>query len=86
MMQPGDLIEWTYRQTGDLVFQYEMLWSTPMNRWVPIGSGLVHTLISISDEQITWLNENGCFHARVDNALPGQADMMQARVLPRARG
>ena len=67
-MKPGDIIEWVYKQTDKLVAEDEELWSTPMSRWVPIGSSLVHTLISINDERISWLNEKGLFHARVDDA------------------
>ena len=86
MMQPGDMIEWTYEQNGQLVDEHEMLWSSTTKRWMPIGSSLVHTLVSINGVQITWLNEEGCFHARVDDA---QSDLLVSdwrRVLPRARG
>ena len=78
-MKPGDLIEWTYRQTGDLVFQYETFWSTPMNCWVSIGSRLVHILVSINDEHITWLNEEGCFYARVNDTSVLPVQVSRAR-------
>ena len=67
VMRPGDLIEWTYTHNNQLVVKREMLWSTPMNRWVPIGSGLVHTIVSIDKKRIAWLNEEGCFHACVND-------------------
>lgn len=66
-MKLGDRIEWTYKRNGRLVTGREQLWSTIMNCYVPIGSSLIHTLVSIDDEQITWVNEEGCFHARVDD-------------------
>ena len=68
-MNPGDLIEWTYTHNNQLVIERETLWSTLMKRWVPIGSGLIHTLISIDDERITWMNEKGLFHARVGDSV-----------------
>lgn len=84
-MKPGDIIEWVYKQTDKLVAEDEELWSTPMSRWVPIGSSLVHTLISINDERISWLNEKGLFHARVDDAKALGADFARRPVVPRAR-
>lgn len=67
-MVPGDLIEWVYKSSHMVVDKDEEMWSTLMHDWVPIGSGLVHTLISIDNEQITWMNEEGLFHARTDDA------------------
>ena len=83
-MQPGDQIEWAYKRDGSIVIEHDMLWSTPMNRWVPIGSGLVHTLVSIDGEQIMWLNREGCFHARVDDIMAARGVFSGLRVLPRA--
>ena len=69
-MNPGDFIEWTYESDGNLVVESEVLWSTPMHRFVPIGC-VNNLLISIHDEGdkkiITWLNDKGLFHARVDD-------------------
>ena len=67
-MNPGDIIEWTYKQSGQLVDRIETLWSATMNRYVLIGSSRVHTLISINGECIMWLNEKGLFHARVNDS------------------
>ena len=85
-MIPGDLIEWTYKRNGRRVINREQLWSTLMKRWVPIGSSLVHTLVSIDGEQITWMNEEGLFRARVDDTCgEGQYGEFR-RVIPRACG
>ena len=81
---PGDIVEWAYKRDGSIVIEHDMLWSTPMNRWVPIGSGLVHTLVSIDGEQIMWLNREGCFHARVDDIMAARGVFSGLRVLPRA--
>ncbi len=35
-LKPGDIIEWTYQDTI-AVFHYELLYSTPMGTYVPIG-------------------------------------------------
>ena len=84
-MKPGDLIEWTYSQTGDLVFQYETFWSTPMNCWVSIGSRLVHILVSINDEHITWLNKEGIFYAQVDDSVNRTTLNHTGGVVPREK-
>ena len=85
-MQPGDMIEWVYKQTNEFIAEDETLWSTLMQRYVPIGSNFVHILISIDNEQLTWLNEEGCFHARMDDTLfEGMAQGLSS-VLPRAYG
>ena len=85
-IKPGDLIEWTYETTGHLVSTGEMLWSAPLERWVPIGSNLIHLLISIDDDHLMWLNREGLFHARVDDTTAGGGNWRGLRVVPRARG
>ena len=64
-LAPGDMIEWTYKWNGELILSGWMLWSTPLQRWVPIGSEQVHLLISITQDTIVWLNDKGLFHACV---------------------
>ena len=85
-MIPGDLIEWTYKRNGRRVINREQLWSTLMKRWVPIGSSLVHTLVSIDGEQITWMNEEGLFRARVDDTQNAFWMSGAETVVPRACG
>jgi hypothetical protein len=65
-MKPGDLIEWVYKSDSQPVDEDEKLWSTPMQRWIPIG---VHPMmfISMTDEFYTWLTPEGLFHACVDD-------------------
>ena len=78
-MKPGDIIEWTYEYNNKPVARREILWSTCMNRWAPIGSGLVHVLVSIDKEQISWLNEEGCFYARVNDTSVLPVQVSRAR-------
>jgi len=85
-MKPGDLIEWVYRSDDKIVSSGEELWSTPMVQWVPIGSSMLHLLVSITDEHISWFNEKGFFHARVDDTHGALRVRMDGLVLPRARG
>lgn len=85
-LKPGDIIEWVYKRTGTLVSEREALWSTLMKRYVPIGSALVHTLISIDGEQITWVNVEGCFHASMDDVMDGLTLESEWPVLPRTCG
>jgi hypothetical protein len=84
-MKPGDLIEWVYKRNSQPVRENEQLWSTPMNRWIPIG---VHPmmLISITDEFYSWLTPEGLFHARVDDMATNNRRERELRVVPRARG
>jgi len=85
-MKPGDFIEWVYKNNMALVVSDEELWSTPMQAWVPVGSSMLHLLVSITDEHISWFNENGFFHARVDDTIAGPGTYRFIEVLPRARG
>jgi len=85
-MKPGDLIEWAYKGNNELVVSDEELWSSPMQAWVPIGSNMLHLLVSITDEHISWFNEKGFFHARVDDTCSGFGSRRLWSVLPRARG
>lgn len=84
-MQPSDMIEWTYKRNGRRVINREQLWSTLMKQWVPIGSGPIHTLISIDGERITWMNEEGCFCACMDDFEPTAAALTYGQVVPRKR-
>jgi len=85
-MKPGDLIEWAYRSNDKIVFPNEELWSTPMQAYVPIGSNMLHLLVSITDEHIYWFNEKGFFHARVNDAHRLRNVLWLEQVVPRARG
>lgn len=82
-LKPGDRIEWAHKQNGNSVIKNETLWSSTMNHYVPIGSSLVHTLVSIDDGQITWVNEEGCFHARVDDTSVTPSQTIRGHVVPR---
>lgn len=68
-MNPGDIIEWVYKSSCNAVDCNERLWSSTMERCVPIGSELTHTLVSIVKEQICWLNERGLFTARANDVF-----------------
>ena len=61
-MKPGDMIEWVYKRTNELVVgSDEKFWSTLMKQWVPIGEKSL--LISITDVEYTWLCSEGLFCA-----------------------
>ena len=85
-IKPGDIIEWTYKKTGHLVVEDEMLWSTLVESWCQIGSDLVHTCIACDGETITWLNSKGLFHARVDDIWVRWDKWNANWVVPRACG
>ena len=74
-IRPGDAIEWYYThphnrapvRKDDRVRNTDQLASLDddgNNRWLPIGGNMFHLLVSIDDEWISWLNEEGYFRAR----------------------
>jgi len=84
-IKPGDLIEWVYEHDNELVVENEELWSRIEQRYVPIGSNLVHMCISVDDEMILWLNEKGLFHTRVDATSRQPWTKPHCVVVPRAK-
>jgi len=52
-MKPGDMIEWRYESSDKPIARDEYVWSSVMNRWLPIGG--VHLLISRDNDELTWL-------------------------------
>ncbi len=73
-MDTGDILKWTYldKQRWEPVPEEEWLWSTLENRYVPIGSGLVHFLVYIDSVKISWMNALGYFEAYRDNFYAGK--------------
>lgn len=84
-MNPGDLIEWVYENSHKVVGENEELWSTPMKCYAPIGSSLVHIIISIDKEHIVWMNEEGLFHMRVYDVLTNERLAYANVVVPYTR-
>ena len=84
-MKSGDMIEWMYKFSGELVHKDETLWSSVMERFVPVGSEMVHFLVSVNDETYSWINENGLFHARVDDAERRAGVSAGSGIVPRTR-
>lgn len=66
-MVPGDQIEWFYADNDERVQPGELLWSSIDEKYVPIGSSLVHTLISIEDDDMIFMNPRGIFKARTND-------------------
>jgi hypothetical protein len=64
-MKPGDLIEWVYKYNSSTVSSDEFLWSSTMKDHVPIGG--INLLVLVDENKITWVNDKGLFHARVDD-------------------
>jgi hypothetical protein len=81
-VKPGDLIEWVYTSDQAPVVPEEHLWSSSLDRWVPIWG--VALLVGNADGILTWVSDKGLFHARADDAR--QRRMGQPRVVPRAVG
>jgi hypothetical protein len=86
VIKPGDLIEWAYEATDRPVSVDERLWSTPLQRYVPIGSDMIHMLVAVDSDHIMWFNSRGLFHARVDDTEPWLTRLITLEVIPRKRG
>lgn len=84
-MKPGDQIEWVYEPIGKRVVNNETLWSSTMRCWAPIGSRLIHTLVSIDKNRITWMNEKGLFHAHVNDSEASMTAMTTHETFPRVQ-
>jgi hypothetical protein len=82
-MKPGDFIEWVYKSNNVVVPHDEMLWSTLMQKWVPI-TGLIE-LVALTDDAIVWLCDNRLFRARSVDTLAGQGNTPCAAAVPRRR-
>ncbi len=82
-MKPGDMIEWIYKSSGNVVVPDEEIWSTPMKRWVPIGGQAL--LISIVKDVYVWLSDKRLFHARVDDTFTAHSSLSTVRVVPRTK-
>jgi hypothetical protein len=85
-IKPGDLIEWIYEGSYKLVSHDEKLWSTLLQRYVPIGSELVHILIAVDNDRLVWLNSKGLFHANIADARTNVRTNAARWVVPRSRG
>lgn len=77
------MIEWTYKVSKTLVGKNEQLWSAVEERYVPVGSGMIHLLVSINDETYSWLNKRGLFHARVGDSERRTGAFADDQIFPR---
>jgi hypothetical protein len=84
-MKPGDLIEWVYQYNSQPVDENAQLWSTSMQRYIPIGVQPA-VLISITDEFYTWLTQKGLLHVHVDDAKAPVRYRITSLVVPRVVG
>lgn len=66
-MKPGDLIEWVYTYNEKPVLLDEMLWSSVLERRVPIGG--VALLVALYDGKMIWFSDKGLFRAREDDIM-----------------
>jgi hypothetical protein len=83
-VKPGDLIKWINEATDQHISVDEELWSTPLCRYVPIGSKFVHMLMAIDNDHITWFNSRGIFYAHVDDTVCGGLLQRNIVIIPRA--
>ena len=83
-IKPGDVIEWVYVIDGVRVVHNEQCYSSTMERWIPIGGGMI--VISIVGSVIYFLRKEGLFHACVDEAPGGLCRGNLDQVVPRVRG
>jgi len=89
-INPGDLIEWTYSYNNKLVVKYETLWSTIENKFVPIGSEMIHACVACDSIAYAWYNKKGLFRARFSDTpyrphSKSRIELLGYRVIPRER-
>lgn len=65
-IKPGDLFQWIYTYTNQLVDEGEVIYSYIMKKWV-LCSGLC-LCVSINDNIIYWVSDKGFFGAQTDEA------------------
>lgn len=75
MIKPGDIIEWKYKQ-GTPANLDETIWSTTMERWVPVGRAMVHLLVASVDGTIMWINPAGLFTAEFESDVAGDSSII----------
>lgn len=68
-MNPGDLIEWVYKHDGTVVDKDEIIYSSIMKQWVPVGG--IAILVSYVERKYTWLSEKGLFHLHKEDMWSG---------------
>jgi hypothetical protein len=84
-MKPGDFIEWVYKSNNSVVRRHRMMWSTLMQKDVPIGG--LNLLVALTGDTMVWLCDKGLFHARVDDTYGTPERLGRAEaVVPRALG
>ena len=81
-MKPGDMIEWVYVWSGEIVND-DRLFSSTMEKYVDITGPAL--LISIKDNVYMWLNNEGLFHARVNDSKMKWMSKWMLKFVPRVR-
>jgi len=61
--KPGDLFQWHY-DDNECACRYDPMWSDLMKEWIPLNSGNLQLLISITKDEISWLNGENFQYAR----------------------
>jgi hypothetical protein len=75
-VKAGDLFCWKRVAGGD-VDPREMLWSSSMAQYVPIG-GLC-LFVALDGDQIVWLGNEGLFHVSEEDSTLGDVQIEQAQ-------
>lgn len=66
-IKPGDFVDWIYRTSRQLVSENEEIWSSTMMSFVPVGKSIIHIVVDIDDNEITWINGKGLFSSKIDS-------------------
>lgn len=67
---PGEIIKFVYLTPGGNdkdVHDKELLWSSRMERWIPIGSNLTHVILSVDKHELFIQNEKGTWTLSSDD-------------------
>jgi hypothetical protein len=77
----GDAFEFVYYDK-ESVSKEEILWSSIERKWISCWG--LHVLIAKSEDVVTFANQKGCFHARVDHTTGDRFELPNPLLLPRA--
>lgn len=81
-MKPGDMIYWIYEKSGQPVEPQTELWSSTCEDTVPVDNPAI--LISITDDEYSWINKRGYFTALRNDTLADGPDRDWEPVVPRS--
>lgn len=80
-MKQGDTIEWVYKHSNRPVEKSEMIWSSTMERYVPVYGKA--TFVAMHEDIIIWHSNHGLLHAKIDDDISVIKSASGVKVAPK---